>query len=184
MNTETVSVKPTRGRPQTLVRISYDEVCKRIGSPRGGCHRTEMNAAYARKTLIAASKLSGEEQTILWGGTFKQIRNGDVNFPRGWVTAANEIGRYFIAFVDEDEDRLMLMQSVAKARRDGSQWRDIGSHYRSLRLGERTGNDLALVCALCRTLDEYKLKFPATSEATITGAVKGFLQIVEGGDDE
>jgi hypothetical protein len=56
--------------------------------------------------------------------------------------------------------------------------RRIRSHFRSLRLGERQGNAIALWIELSRTIDAYLARFPATTKQMIVGAVESLLEVV------
>ena len=50
--------------------------------------------------------------------------------------------------------------------------------FRSLRLGERKGNAIALWIELSRTIDAYRSRFPATTDQMIVGAVESLLEVV------
>lgn len=177
-NTETVSEKRKRGRPQSLLRESFDR--NHRGALRiEGCQRTKSNAAYRTQALKAVFSLPDDEQTILLGCTSSQLRAGKGTFPPGWDTAANEIGRFLVAFVPDEDERTGQLQTAVNSRRLGISWRDIGAHYRVLRLGKRSGSVDPLLFALCRALDDYRLKFPATSEDTVVSAVNALLRLVE-----
>jgi hypothetical protein len=70
------------------------------------------------------------------------------------------------------------LRVVVQARRDGIGWRRIRSHFRSLRLGERQGNAIALWIELSRTIDAYLARFPATTKQMVVGAVESLLEVV------
>ena len=136
-----------------------------------------MNHAFRINALARVQKLlSAEERAVLFGLTDDDMRRRG-HYPRGWDSAALEIGRLLSAIDDDDTVRGYLLVAV-NARRDGVSWRVIRSHFRALRLGERQGNALSLLSELARTIDGYRSRFPATTEQMILGAVRNLLDIV------
>jgi len=126
----------------------------------------------------AVRLLTADEQQTLFGCTQDELRTGAKSFPRGWDSAANEIGRFLVAVGGEDETERGYLLVAVNARRDGVSWRSIRSHFRSLRLGDRCGNALSLLSELARTVDGYRSRFPATTDRMIAGAVESLLGIV------
>lgn len=136
-----------------------------------------MNTAYRAAARGPVQRLlSVEERAVLFGLTDDDIRR-DGNVPRGWESAALEIGRLLSAIDDDDTARGYLLVAV-NARRDGVSWRVIRSHFRSLRLGERQGNALSLLSELARTIDGYRWRFPATTDQMVLGALQSLVGIV------
>lgn len=175
---ETVSEKPRRGRPRSVVREVADRYDRMLGVP--GCQRTKLNEAYRLRATGRAFDLPDEEQRILFGSTKAEIWSGKGpgKFPPGWQTAAEEIGRFLVSIDAEDDTAAEYLRIVVQARRDGIGWRRIRSHFRSLRLGERRGNALSLLSELARTVDAYRSRFPATTDQMIAGAVRSLFGIV------
>ncbi len=167
-----------RGRPRSWVRDFAEELRRSGLLPDGcGCERSRMNTAYrAAATGPAQRLLSAEERAVLLGPTGDDLKRGG-RLPRGWDSAALEIGRLLSAIDDDDTARGYLLVAV-NARRDGVSWRVIRSHFRALRLGERQGNALSLLSELARTIDGYRSRFPATTEQMILGAVRNLFDIV------
>jgi hypothetical protein len=141
---ETVSQKPRRGRPRSIIREIADNYDRMLGI--SGCQRTKVNEAYRLRATGRAFDLPDDDQRILFGSTKAEIWSGKGpgKFPPGWQTAAEEIGR-FLVLIDADDDTVRGYLLIAvNARRDGIPWRAIRSHFRSLRLGDRCGNALSL----------------------------------------
>jgi len=173
---EPVSEKRRRGRPRSYASIVAEEMRKHSLIPEScGSERSRINVAY-RMTCLRQVKLllSADEQQTLLGFTWEGLRTGKESFPRGWDSAANEIGR-FLAEDETDRDYLLV---AVNARRDGVSWRAIRSHFRTLRLGERCGNSLSLLIELTRAVDDYRSRFPATTHQMITGAANSLLEVV------
>jgi hypothetical protein len=179
---ESGSEKRRRGRPRSSPRDLADQIL-----PGSGCDRTRANTGYRLWALYTVHDvLTNEEQRILLGATLEEVRLGRACMPRGWDSAAVEIGRLIVCTLaegcEDDTARGYLLIAV-NARRDGIPWRAIRSHYRSLRLGERCGNTLSLLSELTRTIDGYRSRFPATTDRMIVGAVESLLGIVSGESD-
>ena len=173
---EPVSEKRRRGRPRSYAR-TYADKLQDISSIHESCgsERGRTNTAYRLLCLGKVRRLlSVEELQTLLGFTWEELRDGIKPFPRGWDSAANEIGR----FIADDETARDYLLVAVNARRDGMPWRLIRSHFRNLRLGERQGNSLSLLTELARTVDDYCLRFPATTHQMITGAANSLLEIV------
>jgi hypothetical protein len=124
--------------------------------------------------------LPDDEQRVVFGFTQAEIMagKGPGKFPPGWQTAAEEIGRFLVSIGADDDTAADYLRVVVQARRDGIGWRRIRSHFRSLRLGERQGNAIALWIELSRTIDAYLARFPATTKQMIVGAVESLLEVV------
>jgi hypothetical protein len=175
---ESGSEKRRRGRPRCEAREFVDQL-RRSGLAPDGCQRTKTNHGYRARALSPALRiLSADEQRDLFGCTADDIRRGTGRFPRGWDSAAEEIGRFLFAD-DADEDTAANYLRVAvNARRDGVSWRAIRSHFRILRLGERRGNALSLLSELAGTVDAYRSRFPGTTDQMIVGAARSLLEVV------
>jgi hypothetical protein len=175
---ESVSEKPRRGRPRSVVREVADGMDRMLGV--SGCQRTKVNEAYRLRATGRAFDLPDDEQRILFGSTKAEIWSGKGpgKFPPGWQTAAEEIGRFLVSIGADDDTAADYLRVVVQARRDGIGWRRIRSHFRSLRLGERRGNAIALWIELSRTIDAYLARFPATTKQMVVGAVESLLEVV------
>ena len=175
---ETVSEKPRRGRPRSIVREVADRYDRMLGVP--GCQRTKVNEAYRLRATGRAYDLPDNEQRILLGTTKADAMSGKGpgKFPPGWQTAAEEIGRFLVSIAADDDTAADYLRVAVQARRDGISWRGIRSHFRSLRLGERRGNAIALWIELSRTIDAYLARFPATTKQMVVGAVESLLEVV------
>lgn len=175
---ETVSEKRRRGRPRSIVREVSDRHDRMVGV--SGCQRTKMNEAYRLRATGRALDLPDDEQRVVFGFTKAEIMAGKApgKFPPGWQTAAEEIGRFLVSIEADDEAAAEYLRVVVQARRDGIGWRRIRSHFRSLRIGERPGNAMALWIELSRTIDAYLARFPATTKQMVVGAVESLLEVV------
>jgi len=175
---ETVSEKPRRGRPLSVVREVADDL-NRIARI-AGCQRTRMNEAYRYRATVRAYDLPDDEQRILLGTTKAEAWSGKgpAKFRPGWETTAEEIGRFLVSIDADDDTAAEYLRVAVQARRDGLGWRAIRSHFRSLRLGERRGNAIALWIELSRTIDAYLARFPATTKQMVAGAVESLLEVV------
>jgi hypothetical protein len=171
---ETVSKKPRRGRPRALVR----EILKN-GMGVQGCDRTRVNWAYRVVAVGLFTDLPDDEQRAVWGCTGAAIANGSGKFPPGWDTAAEEIGRLVAHESPDDEQEQAYARTVVTARQAGRSWSDIRGHFRALRIGSRAGSAGALLSELCRVVDEYRARFPATDPAECVSAVEQLLEIVQ-----
>lgn len=172
---ETVSEKPRRGRPRSIVREVADRYDRTLGVP--GCQRTKVNEAYRLRATGRAFDLPDDEQRILFGSTKAEIWSGKGpgKFPPGWQTAAEEIGRFLVSIDADDDTAAEYLRVVVQARRDGIGWRKIRSHFRSLRLGERCGKVQPLVLELARAVDAYRSRFPATPTETLIAAARRLI---------
>jgi hypothetical protein len=171
---ETVSKKLKRGRPRAVVR----EIL-RGGGPMQGCDRTRVNWAYRVVAVGLFTGLPDDDQRAVWGCTGADISTGRGHFPPGWDTAAEEIGRLVVHESPDDEQQKAYADTVVTARRAGRSWSDIRGHFRALRIGSRAGNAGALLSELCRVVDEYRARFPATDHAQCVSAVEQLLEIVQ-----
>ena len=178
-NSETVSEKPRRGRPRSWQRKYAEHLERSNLLPSGcGCERSRMNVAFRYAAYRPAMKLlSAGERADLFEATDEELRRVGT-FPRGWDSAALEIGRLLSAIDADDETARGYLLVAVNARRDGVSWRAIRSHFRSLRLGERCGNALSLLSELARTIDAYRSRFPATTDQMIAGAVRSLFGVV------
>jgi hypothetical protein len=175
---ETVSGKRNRGRPRSVTREVADAYDRMLGI--SGCQRTKLNEAYRLRATGRAFDLPDDEQRILFGSTKTEIWSGKGpgKFPPGWQTAAEEIGRFLVSIGADDDTAADYLRVAVNARRTGTPWRAIRSHFRSLRLGERQGDAIALWIELSRTIDAYLDRFPATTKQMIVGAVESLLEVV------
>lgn len=177
-NSESVSEKRRRGRPRSIIREVADDL-NRIARI-AGCQRTRMNDAYRQRATGRAFDLPDDEQRILLGTTKAEAWSGKgpAKFRPGWETTAEEIGRFLVSIAADDDAAADYLRVAVNARRDGVSWRAIRSHFRSLRLGERRGNAIALWIELSRSIDAYLARFPATTKQMVIGAVESLLEVV------
>jgi hypothetical protein len=164
---ETIS-KNKQGRPKGY-QSRLLEAGVLIQQPDGG-HRTKVNWVFMLDVLQLVTSSSKDIQQIVWGCTSDDLESGKKKFPPGWMTFAPEIGRY-IANADDDEKQTVL-HVIVDARERGLSWRDIGSHFRTLRLGEKSGNRAALISALCRTVNQFRQQFPKTPDSVVDEALQ------------
>jgi hypothetical protein len=175
---ESGSEKRKRGRPRTWIRTFADDLDRRGLLPDCGCQRSRTNEAYrAAATGSAVRLLSAGERVVLLGVDDDRRRAGSA-LPRGWASAALEIGRLLEGIAGDDDTARGFLLVAVHARRDGVSWRAIRSHFRALRLGERRGNAVSLLTELARTVDSYRSRFPATTDQMIAGAVRSLLEVV------
>lgn len=175
---ETVSEKPRRGRPRSIIREVADDLNKFART--AGCERTKMSEGYRYRPTVRAYDLPDDEQRILLGTTKSEALSGKgpPKFRPGWETTAEEIGRFLVSIDADDDTAADYLRVAVNARRDGVSWRTIRSHFRILRLGERRGNAIALWVELSRTIDAYLARFPATTKQMVVGAVESLLEVV------
>lgn len=175
---ESGSEKRLRGRPRSWIRRFADDLERQGLLVDCGCERSRTNEAYRAAAMGPAVRLlTAEERVVLLGVDDRRRRNGE-RLPRGWSSAALEIGRLLHGIDADDETTRGYLLIAVNARRNGIPWRAIRSHYRSLRLGERCGNAVSLLSELARTIDAYRSRFPATTDQMIVGSVRSLLGIV------
>lgn len=160
-----MTTKPKRGRPQSGARLALAQM--RHYSPEGGL-RTKINWMHQLEFMRLVSGSSVEIQRAILGCAVAEV----ADFPKGWKTAAAEIGR-FVSLVDPSEHE-EIVNVVVEARNDGFSWSEIAAHFRKLRLGERPGNIESLVKALLRTATEYQQRFPKMSPDSLASAAQQF----------
>ena len=165
---ETISEKK-RGRPMGSQRQALDDMT----DLNSGCLRTKVNEVFMFELLGLVEDATEDVQRIVWGCTKSEIASGTANFPRGWKTFAPEIGRY-LSIADDDEKQNSL-NVIVDARQRGLSWSDIGAHFRTCRLGEREGNPGALSLAINRAINDFKKRFPKTSEDDIFECLRDVL---------
>lgn len=156
-------VPPKRGRPRGFQRTFMEH------APReGACIRTQINEGFRAAFLAALSCAGTEMQCTIWGCTDAEIMTKAGRFPKGFLTVAESAGRYIEATGADDQ---AVVRIVADARKQGISFGDIAAHFRRLRLGEKVGNVRSLTIALARTLDEYRKRFPKTTDAQVREAL-------------
>jgi len=177
-NSESVSEKRRRGRPRSIARETADDIDRAVGL--SGCQRTKVNEAYRLRATGLVFDLPDDEQRDVLGFTKAEAWSGKGpgKFPPGWKTVAEEIGRFLVSIEADDDTSAEYLRVVVQARRDGIGWRRIRSHFRSLRLGDRRGNAIALWIELSRAIDAYLARFPATTKQMLVGAVESLLEVV------
>ena len=159
--------KRKRGRPRGENSHKVEFYKKMNCLPEGGT-RTKSEWAFSMKFFNAIHNADADTQRAVWGCTYAQISAGTHRPPKGWQTAAGSVGRYLAA---TDDDPAHVAGIVVKARRDGISFGDIAAHFRRLRLGDREGNAVSLTQALARALDEYRKRFPKTTDEQARAAL-------------
>ena len=159
--------KRKRGRPRGENSHKVEFYKKMNCLPEGGT-RTKSEWAFSMKFFNAIHNADADTQRAVWGCTYAQISAGTHRPPKGWQTAAGSVGRYLAA---TDDDPAHVAGIVVKARRDGISFGDIAAHFRRLRLGDRKGNAVSLTQALARALDEYRKRFPKTTDEQARAAL-------------
>jgi hypothetical protein len=178
--------KPKRGRPKSKAR-SYAEALEKVVGLPPSCEsdRSKTDVAFRQMFFNAYHDASAEIQIRLMGFLPADILAGSAKLPRGYPTAATEIGRWIEGAPEAEraEAETVALQIVANARDTGASWRDIRTHFRKMRLGEREGNALSLFRHLARAYDEYVAKFPNTTQQTRIGGIMNLLEAVESPDE-
>lgn len=169
--------KKKQGRPKGHQRQVLDSGLRSHSVD--GCERTKVNWVFMLDVLNLINNASEDVQRIVWGCTARDLESGNAKFPKGWTTFTPEIGRY-IADASDDEKQTVL-NVIVDARQRGLSWSDIGAHFRTLRLGERSGNKPALIAAICRAIDQFRKQFPKTSQQVVTSAL-GYVQLAIQGE--
>lgn len=180
---ETVSEntpKPKRGRPKSFQRTFADELdSKGFSSPSIRTTRGKMNASFAGAFIGAWIRAAPDIQSRIMNCSSDAIKAGTHRFPRGFDTAATEIGRWIEAQHDEDEAKEAALLIVADARDEDIPWRQIRAHFRTMRLGEREGSAVSLFQHLARAFDDYRRMFPATPHTAQVAGIRNLLDAVE-----
>lgn len=158
--------KKKRGRPKGVIARSLER--NPYAYTVDGGHRTKINWFFMLDTLRLVRNAGEEVQRIVWGCIADDIESGKAKFPQGWKTYAPEIGR----FLQEigDDDKAAVLSVIVDARRRGLSWSDIAAHFRALRLGEKSGNEDALMNALLRVVNQFRKQFPKTPEQVFINA--------------
>jgi hypothetical protein len=168
-----------RGRPRSPQR-AYIEGPGRLYAAEG-CLRTRVNDAYRTEFTVVVQKAPAEIQKLVWGHTEAEIMGASGgSFARGYRAMAESIGRWIAA----GGDREQALKVVVDALKRGLSFRDISEHFRRLRLGERQGKALSLYRALCRTVDDYRKRFPKTTNQQTITAVQSLLEGLESAQAE
>ena len=174
---ETVS-KKKRGRPRTVQRQLVD--LKSDSAFGSGSQRNRMNEQYATKFWHFVMDAPEEEQIAVLGKRWNQCIH---HFPKGSVTAATEIGRYMEWCCATKDNERTVYQQVVTARREGHAWTHIKGWYRQRRLGKKEGNAISLTLELCRTIDDYKRRFPCTTQQMMESAIQTAFDAVSQVDE-
>jgi hypothetical protein len=169
--------KKKRGRPKGFGSRSL-ELAAFAYAVDGG-HRTKINWVFMLQALRLVRDAGEEVQRIVWGSTADDIEAGNTKFPTGWKTYAPEIGR-FLQEIDTQEKQDVL-KVIVEARQRGLSWSDIGAHYRALRLGEKSGNEDALINALLRAVNQFRKQFPKTPKQVFVNAASRLVESMTGG---
>lgn len=157
--------KKRRGRPKGL----QAELIATLGAglTAEGCNRTKMNDIYALKLIGALEDADPSDFRAVMGHSEEEMMAG-CRFPKGYKTAANEIGRFMVMSGTPGKE---VIRVVADARNGGATYARIAAHFRELRLGKRQGNVHALASAIIRAINEYQKHF-AMTEDEIRNAIR------------
>lgn len=172
--------KKQRGRPKGIATRSLE--LSSFAYTVEGVHRTKINWIFMLEAIRLIRNADQDIQRIVWGCTADEIESGHARFPKGWKTYAPEIGR-FLQDVD-DECRPGVLQAIVDARQRGLPWCDIAAHYRRQRLGEKTGNEDALMNALLRVVNQFRKQFPKTPEHVYVNAAHRLSRALSDAVDE
>jgi hypothetical protein len=165
--------KRKRGRP----RSATGKYAKDQGSflTEGG-HRTQINACYRQAWIVTARRQNKEIQQKIFGATPEEIINGTKRMPQGWQTEGESIGRALISgSVEEDE----AVDIVLNARANKIPACVIASHFRKIRLGEKSGCAFALTSALLKACNRYQRQFPATTKKQRLSAIQNLFDLFQ-----
>ena len=143
-----------------------------------GGHRTKINWVFMLQALRLVRDAGEEVQRIVWGSTADDIEAGNAKFPPGWRTYAPEIGRFLQAI--DSEEKPDVLKVIVDARQRGLSWNDIAAHYRALRLGEKSGNEDALMNALLRAVNQFRKQFPKTPDHVCVNAASRVVKAMTG----
>ncbi len=171
---EKSSENKKRGRPKSFIAREAEGTMGRILTDKG--HRSRVNAVYRQAWIEVAFKCDPETFQRIFGATKEELQSGKKDFPSGWQTEGESIGR---AIVDGSVEAEEAVEIVRKARANKIPAVQVAAHFRMLRLGQKSGNSISLVMVLARTLDRYQIQFPATTQAQRIAAVQSLLEIVE-----
>lgn len=174
--------KPKRGRPKSFTRYYAEALDKTQRMPEScGSNRSKIDTTFRQMFFNAYHDASVEIQIRVMEFSTADILAGSGKLPRGYPTAATEIGRWIEGAPESEkaEAATVALQIVADARDKGISWRDIRTHFRKMRLGEREGNALSLFRHLARAYDEYIAKFPDTAQQARVGGVANLLNAIE-----
>ena len=182
MNKEKLSEKPKRGRPknndlaeEALAFLkAYPGWLDRM---KGESERTLKNEAFRLLALSAVQHAEAEAE--VWGGARP---------PKGWKTAALEMGKYINAEgIEEDAARRVLVAFVAEERKKGTPWAALAERFKKARLKPASaeacpaalpeGCPADLFSALGRTLEDYRRAYTITNEQT-RAAVEALLSVL------
>ncbi len=175
---ENISEKRKRGRPRTHQRTFIEALPESL-QPNAKTMRSKMDHAFSMAALTAVTTADADTQRAVWGCTEEEIRAGTGHFPKGWQGAAVEAGRFLEATGADADETASVARTMADARKRGLSFRDIAVHYRRLRLGKREGNALSLTTAIARTIDDYRRRFPLTTQEQTSEALRSVLAFVE-----
>lgn len=160
-----------RGRPKGYVRQFVDGLPAYV-KPEGG-YRTQMNSGYALLFLSALNKIQeSEKYKAILGYSEAELRAGIGKFPRGYKTAAQELGRFLEANPSSTD---WVLDAVADARGRGISFADIATHFRQKRIGESEGSMLALFQVLALAINKYQRTYPLTTRQQIRAALASLL---------
>lgn len=162
-----------RGRPKGAAARRLDS--GGMLSPIEGCRRTQLNTVVGYEALRIVLDADAETQRAILGQTGDDIDRGKARLPKGWWTAATEIGRFVLASPDEED---FALDCLLDARRRSVSWSAIRDHFRQMRIGKRTGSEAALLKSLARAIDEFRQRYPGTADAVVTGAVARLVDLV------
>lgn len=187
---ETVSEntpKPKRGRPWSEARHYADHLDK-MGCSNADTktQRSRIDAAHRQVFFNAYNAASAEVQIRIMGFLPAALLAGTARLPRGYPTAATEIGRWIneAPKYEEAEATTAALEIVADARDNGVSWSKIRAHFRTIRLGERRGNANSLQKHLSHALKGYVRRYPATFHSAQVLGIQHLLENVERGNVE
>lgn len=161
-----------RGRPKGYRRERIEAIPHGIKPE--GCLRTQVNWCFALAFIGPLFEAGAATQIAVLGCDEEDIKTGKRPFPKGFKQASEAAGRW----IEAGNKASTAIGIMLDARERGISFSEIAAHFRRLRLGEKAGSKNALLMALARTLDDYRLRFPGTTPDQEREAIAHLLEIV------
>ena len=167
-NMENFSEKKKRGRPQSCRREYAEEIAKLCQwDDKSTRHQINMSYVFDSHKFI---KEAGAEVAI-WGMTSK---DPGFAWPKGFQTAAVEMGKYIYAGADESA----AVEFMAQARKDGVPFGDIAAHFKRFRLGNKEADAWHLTTRLVKFVNEYAKTFPNITQQQMITATENLRDML------
>ena len=174
---ETVSnKKPTRGRPKSPSR-HYSDVLKEFGfgNQEATTERSQLNWSLFIKFIGMLKDADEATQLRIVGCSTSDIKSGKRTWPFGLRTASVEIVRWVGDGDGSDERKKLAVELVDQLLTEKQSWREISIYFKERRTGKVVGTETSLTRCLIRALNDYLVRYPATTEETVRDALKSFV---------